>query len=168
MNFRIDTRLTRSQANQRLKSFFNSRKRFDFAAKKPYEITGTIKNYSFRFLVRNNSSTRYAFRPNMYGEITESPFGSTINAQFKMNKIEKLILLIWTIPFLAVGLYSTWKAWPRLLTGEFLTLDYYGLGIPLLVLFLTYTWVIGSQLLIRDQRKLKNFLQMAFKDTIID
>lgn len=167
---KFQTRLSPSQATKRLQSFFNSRQRFDYAAKKTYEIAGAVKDRTFRFMVKNGLGRRYAFRPNLYGEILENPDadGSTIHYYYKMDRVEKVILLIWSIPLLILTLYFGIKTILRAQTTSLQLNDYMSFGIPLLMLAFTYTWFIISQFMIKDHRKLKMFLREAFKGAIIE
>ncbi len=165
---KFHTRLSPTQAAKRLQSFFASRNRFDFAAKKTYEIAGYVKDRNFRFMIKNGIGRRYAFRPNMWGDITEGPQGSIVKYYFKMDRAEKMILLIWSIPLLVVTLFFAIRTFLIAPPAEMTTSDYYPFGIPLLMLVLTYIWYFISQWMINDRKKLKQFIFQAYQGSIIE
>lgn len=166
MSFQISSRLSPNQAVKRLKTYFNSRKRFDHGKKKSYEIAGTIKDKSFRFSIKNKIGSRHAFRPMLIGNVAAKDDGSMINCHFKMDRIEKILLTIWTVPLFSVTIYFAIKVYQNYLKGALATSDYYMVGIPGSMVLLTYLWIFISRFLFKDHTKLKHFILHAFQDTL--
>ncbi|AZR72690.1 hypothetical protein BBF96_04360 [Anoxybacter fermentans] len=167
MRFKIHTKLTPAKAAKRLESFYNARKKFN-SGKEIFEVQGYVKSKSFRFLIKHKSLIRQAFRPILSGTFSPTPRGTTIDCHLKLDKGEKIILTIWVIPFLLAAIFFSFKFYQNFQTETLTRSDYIAVGLPSLVLFLTFLWVQGVKFFFKDHIKLKNFILSAFEDTLIE